>query len=134
MTNGTPPAGDQPQPPPPAPAPRRRVPWVALAAVLLLAGAGAAWWYLRPKPYTPPEPPALSAQEGADKAVVAAVEKARQAVLAVRTSAAAWGELGVVFAAHGYEPEADDCFREAERLDPADPRWPYYRALFAAMR
>ena len=35
--------------------------------------------------------------------------------------------------AHGYEPEADRCFAEAERLDAAEPRWPYFRALFAGV-
>src|SRR5438270_13388914 len=30
-----------------------------------------------------------------------------------------------------FEPEADRCFAEAARLDPDDPRWPYFRGLYA---
>jgi tetratricopeptide (TPR) repeat protein len=137
MSDALPPPGDQAQPTAPPPtAPVRRTRWWLWAVLFLLvvsAGGGAAWWRLRPKPYVPPEPPRLPVQEGADPAVVAAVERARQNVLAEPKSAPAWGELGMAFAAHGYEPEAAHCFTEAERLDPADPRWPYFRGLFAAV-
>jgi tetratricopeptide (TPR) repeat protein len=40
-------------------------------------------------------------------------------------SAAAWGRLGQLLRAHGYGPESNVCLAQAERLDPADPRWPY---------
>jgi len=85
------------------------------------------WSYLR----TPPEPPVFPVQEGADPAVVNVITKSRQAVLADRKNAAAWGELGMVFGAHGYETEADQCFAVAEGLDSSELRWPYYRGLFA---
>lgn len=100
---------------------------VAFVVVLLLGGGAILRSYLR----TPPEPPVFPVQEGADPAVVDVVMKARQAVLADRKNAAAWGELGMVFGAHGYEPEADRCFVVAEELDSSEPRWPYYRGLFA---
>ncbi|MBM4091834.1 MAG: tetratricopeptide repeat protein [Planctomycetes bacterium] len=43
--------------------------------------------------------------------------------------AAAWGEYGLVLLAHGFRKEAGDCFREAEKLDAADYRWPYYLGM-----
>ncbi len=40
-------------------------------------------------------------------------------------SAAAWGRLGQLLLAHAYVVEAKPCLRQAEELDPTDPRWPY---------
>ena len=115
--------------------PTRRRRWVGIGiatCILLTAGGGGLGWYLRQS--RPPQPPVMMIAEGADPAVVAAVEKARQQVLADPKSATNWGELGMVFAAHGLDPEAEPCFAEAERLDPADPRWPYFRGLAASVR
>ena len=39
----------------------------------------------------------------------------------------AWGTLGQAFRANLMEEESLLCFAEAERLDPSNPRWPYYR-------
>jgi tetratricopeptide (TPR) repeat protein len=104
--------------------------WIA-GLTLIVAAAGGAWWY---GPRTrPPAPPVLAVTDGADPAVVAAVAQARQKVLAAPRSAADWGELGMVFGAHGYEPEADTCFTEAGRLDPADARWPYLRGVYLSV-
>src|SRR5207244_3018451 len=44
-------------------------------------------------------------------------------------SASAWGHLGKVLAAHEFIVEGDICFRQAEQLDPSQPRWPYYQAI-----
>jgi tetratricopeptide (TPR) repeat protein len=60
-----------------------------------------------------------------DADVASLLDKARQNVLADRGSAIAWGDLGAVLRAHDYGPEAEACFRNAARLDPADYRWPY---------
>ena len=38
----------------------------------------------------------------------------------------AWGELGMLFMSVRFGPEAGSCFENAERLAPADARWPYY--------
>ena len=46
-------------------------------------------------------------------------------------SAGAWGELGSVLRAFDLPREARQCFAEAERLDPANPRWPYFRAMLS---
>ena len=40
----------------------------------------------------------------------------------------AWGRLGMVLHAHVFADEAQACYAEAARLDPADPRWPYLEA------
>jgi tetratricopeptide (TPR) repeat protein len=61
--------------------------------------------------------------------VAAAIEKERQAVLASPRSADAWGQLGMVLSAYYFGTEALPCLVEAERLDPDEPRWPYYQAI-----
>jgi tetratricopeptide (TPR) repeat protein len=106
---------------------RRR--WLAAgAAALLLAGAAAAagWWLSRPTAAPPPLPADLQ-----DAEVREALDRARQAVLDRPRDARAWGHLAMTLEAHHYEPEADRCFAEADRLDPADVRWPYFRGLYA---
>jgi tetratricopeptide (TPR) repeat protein len=35
----------------------------------------------------------------------------------------------MVLAAHDFSAEANVCFAEAERLEPSQPRWPYYQAV-----
>jgi tetratricopeptide (TPR) repeat protein len=45
-------------------------------------------------------------------------------------SAETWGRLGKVLFGHGLPDAAQPCFREAERLDPENPRWPYFQGLF----
>jgi tetratricopeptide (TPR) repeat protein len=76
-----------------------------------------------------PPPPPLPDLVGVDPEVAEAIIQARRDVIASPTSARAWGELGMVLRAHDFEDEAMDCFRQAERLDPRDPRWPYLRGL-----
>jgi tetratricopeptide (TPR) repeat protein len=106
--------------------PRRRL-WLGLGAALLLAGAGAAWWFgFRAAPLAPPLPGNVE-----DPEVRQAIERARQGVVQQPTSAAAWGHLGMTLMAVQCEADADRCFEEAARLDPGDPRWPYYRGLNA---
>jgi tetratricopeptide (TPR) repeat protein len=90
-----------------------------------LAGGVALGVYLsRAAPPAPPEAPA----ETADPDVVAAVGSVRQQVVKEPSSAAAWGRLGEVFLANELEDQARLCFLEAERLAPANPRWPYFQA------
>src|SRR5262245_23008035 len=100
----------------------RRFLRVFLLGALTLAVLGLGWyvsgWY------TAPSPPAVSLTD-ADPAVAAAIEKARREVWWKPHSAAAWGRLGQRLRAHGYVPESNTCFAQAERLDPNDPRWPY---------
>jgi tetratricopeptide (TPR) repeat protein len=59
------------------------------------------------------------------EAITAACNKVRQQP----NNGAVWGRLGMVFFAHDFQSEAVRCFAQAERLDPADGRWPYLRGL-----
>jgi tetratricopeptide (TPR) repeat protein len=107
----------------------RRVSLVLVGTALVaipLGWFGWRWW-------TTPVPPAISLA-GADPAVREAIETARNEVKENPRSAAAWGQLGLVLRAHGYEDEADVCFGHAERFDPDDPRWPYLKGVRLVFR
>jgi tetratricopeptide (TPR) repeat protein len=105
------------------PGPRR---WgLALLPLTVAAVAGLGWWAWQDRPA---EPPAVDLA-GADPEVAQAVQEARQELAAAPRSAARWGRLGVVLRAHAFNNEAQVCFRQAERLDPSEPRWPYYQGL-----
>jgi tetratricopeptide (TPR) repeat protein len=103
---------------------RRRVLLSALLLGAILAGVGAAVYFVRFH-NPPPEPPDAPNNEN-DPAVAVAVRLARERVLKEPRSGAAWGELGEVFLANELEAEANVCFTQAERFDPNNPRWPYF--------
>ena len=44
-------------------------------------------------------------------------------------SARSWGILGSVLRAYNFNSPAIQCLDEAERLDPTNPRWPYFLSL-----
>jgi len=127
----------KPLPPEPNPAPlavaarprgsRRRV---AAVAVLVVLAVGGVWWWRARDPA--PDPPLLAGIT--DPEVAAAVTEARAKVLDRPRSGLAWGEYGTVLLANLFDREATECFVEAERLDPADPRWPYARGQIALKR
>ena len=98
------------------------------AVVLLLVGitGGLAVWN-RPSQSSllPPE----IDRTNVDPAVEKAITEFRERVLRSRQTATAWGNLGMVLSVHDFLDEADMCFREAERLDGAEPRWPYFQGL-----
>jgi tetratricopeptide (TPR) repeat protein len=75
-----------------------------------------------------PEPPGADLSVK-DPAVARAVEVGRAAVRRSPRSGKAWGELGMVFAAHDYFAQAAVCFAEAERLEPRELPWAYYHGL-----
>lgn len=114
-----------------APEPRRRGRWLVAALVLALAATGGVLavrhWNRTPSPV----PPDVDLTE-ADPVVRSAVESARDAVRRDPRSAAAWGRLGMLLAAHSFYPKAAVCFAEAQRLDPRERRWPYYRGVTLA--
>ena len=58
--------------------------------------------------------------------VVQVLRETRSLVEVHRQSSEAWGELGMVLAAHDYRDEAVTCFREASRRAPYAPQWAYY--------
>jgi tetratricopeptide (TPR) repeat protein len=115
----------------PPPTRRKRQLFVVTGVVVFAAAAIAGYWYLRPP--LSPLPPDVPMEEGADPAVKAAMDRAHQAVVAQPRSVDAWGHLGMVFGAHGYEAEATACFVEAERLAPTDPKWPYFQGVYTAV-
>lgn len=79
--------------------------------------------------FTPPSLPPDIATNSLDPAIASAINDARARVLKRQSSGAAWGKLGMVLSVHDFIEQADECFREAERLDPQEPRWPYYQAI-----
>lgn len=117
-SNGTPPAPSVPH--------RRRRRRLLVLVVLAVAIGFVGWWRLRPRGPTPPAVPAAGTREE----VATAIGTARNAVVANPKSAAAWGKLGFVFTAHGFDDQATECYREAHRLDGTDERWPYMLGLY----
>jgi tetratricopeptide (TPR) repeat protein len=113
----------------PAPSPRRsgvRAAVVLFAAIVLLAGVGAwsRWW-------TPSRLPPVVALEDSSPPVRVAIESARQAVVQDPRSAGEWGAYGMCLYAHGFAPQALDCFEQAGQLDAQDYRWPYLSGIAA---
>lgn len=107
---------------------RKRRPWLLALAALAVGGVltlGVALAVRRP-PAVP-----VPAVEGvdADPAVAAAYRSARDAVLASPRSATAWGHYGMFLLTCECSAQSRACFAEAARLDPLEPRWPYYHAL-----
>jgi tetratricopeptide (TPR) repeat protein len=99
-----------------------------VAGGLAALGFGGYFWFTR----TGAEPPVVSS-EGIEPAVWAAIEEARNAVHRQPRSEAAWGRLGMVLLAHKIAHEADVCFAQAEKLDPRELRWPYYRGVIQSL-
>ncbi|MCS6977395.1 MAG: tetratricopeptide repeat protein [Gemmatales bacterium] len=110
----------------PSPKPSARLRVFAAVGVVGAILIGSGIWLLWPAAV--PEPPRVATQ-GLDPEIVEALDKARSAVLSSPRSAKAWGELGEVFLAHVFNPEAIFCFEQAEKLDPSSYRWPYLQAM-----
>jgi tetratricopeptide (TPR) repeat protein len=100
----------------------RRLFLLALIALCLLltGGLGYRLW-LRHGMAAPPTVDLT----GLDAEIVEAIETARAVVHKKPRAAGAWARLGAVYRAHEFNEEADFCFRQAEKLDPKDYRWPY---------
>jgi tetratricopeptide (TPR) repeat protein len=96
--------------------------WLSIggAVIVILALGLGAWLKKRPTAHEPPLPD-LS---GVDTEVIEAIEDARTKVQH-RPIALNWGRLGEVLLAHEFNVEANECFAEAEHLDPREPAWPY---------
>jgi tetratricopeptide (TPR) repeat protein len=99
-----------------------------LGAGLLLLGLGLSFWLYRGRAPAGPDLPEANLAD-AQSAVLQAVAAARASVIAQPESAAAWGELGMVYDAHGYGEEGLQCYAEAEKHAPEDFRWPYLAGL-----
>jgi tetratricopeptide (TPR) repeat protein len=103
----------------------RRLRWLVLVAVLLLAALAVAFRVFR---RDDPGPPVLDLT-GVDPAVKAVIESAQAKVRQSPREGQHWGLLGMVLFAHGYIEDSDKCFLRARQLDPREPRWPYYRGV-----
>jgi tetratricopeptide (TPR) repeat protein len=97
-----------------------------LYAALLAGGVAvlgfAGWWTWRA--VTAPVPPAIP-RDAVDASLADLLEAGRRQVERAPYTAAAWGELGKLFRDCTLLDRAAACFREAERLEPHEPRWPY---------
>jgi tetratricopeptide (TPR) repeat protein len=100
--------------------------------LLLLIGAGAAFLALRGywnRPATATASPPPVPTEGLEPEVGQLLTGLRKKVEESPATAESWGNLGMAFRVHNRLAEAVLCFQEAERLDPANPRWPYHRGM-----
>jgi tetratricopeptide (TPR) repeat protein len=95
---------------------------VALAVLLPAAGPLA-----QPPPAVPD--PDLT---GAEPQVAAKIEAARRFAGSNPESAHAWGVLAMSLDVHGFDREALAAYERAAAFDPAELRWPYFRAITLA--
>jgi tetratricopeptide (TPR) repeat protein len=100
---------------------RRNVRFLALSTVAILV-ISLCWLGLRAKG---PEPPKVDL-DGASAEVAGAIESALLAVRRDSRSATNWGRLGMLLLANQFDLNARQCLAEAERLEPSNPRWPYF--------
>jgi tetratricopeptide (TPR) repeat protein len=91
---------------------------VTALLIVLIAIAGVACNHTA----APPEIPLA----GIDPLVAQQISNAVAEVKAAPRSGATWGKLGLVLKAAGLA-QATNCFAHAEKLDPKDPRWPYFQ-------
>lgn len=96
---------------------------VVLAVVLIIIDKP--WLPLR---YGRAQPPAV-ATEGLEPPLARLIAERTAAVRADPYAAEAWGRLGIVYDVHDMPREAIACYERAQRLDPAEFRWPYFLAL-----
>ena len=81
---------------------------------------------------TPESPPEVLA-ERLDPEIAAQLESLRGAVLEAPSDAGHWAALGMAFEMAGRNGAAERCYRQAELLDPTEPRYPYYTALIRSV-
>jgi tetratricopeptide (TPR) repeat protein len=105
--------------------PLRFVRTVALALAMIAPGAACE---------RGPAPPDLSALPPLDPDVRSLIGELAHAIAAGRSDAARWGRLGMAFEANGLQPQAEQAYATAAKLDPAEPRWHYRLALLRAHR
>ena len=102
--------------------------WRRWAILVSLAVAAAAAILLVSTTPSREEPLPGDGVEATDPQVARLYERAREGVRAEPSSAEAWGDLGLVLAAHGHASDATTCLARAAVLAPADWRWPCFRA------
>jgi tetratricopeptide (TPR) repeat protein len=97
---------------------------VAVAGVALVIAA--AWWGLRARG---PQPPRLADLGAMDPEVRALISDRIERVSDARSSASAWGALGIACEANGFARTAAQAYETATTLEPANARWWYRLAL-----
>src|SRR5262245_14809343 len=95
--------------------------------LVLLLGLGVGGW-LGWRWWTTPVPPQVRL-DGVQKEVAQAVEAALEEVRQDPRSGAAWGKLAMVLHVNNFNEHVNDCYRQAERFEPKDPRWPYLHGV-----
>ncbi|MHB0957395.1 MAG: tetratricopeptide repeat protein [Pirellulaceae bacterium] len=108
--------------------PGRRKLLIVLLGLALLLAVAAGWIQLRVATDSRLRIPPIDTA-GLLPAVSDEIREKQARVVENPLSADAWGEYGLVLLAHGFRKEAGDCFGEAETLDPANYRWPYYLGM-----
>lgn len=115
-----------PSPVRPYTARRRQTLRFALVTVAIACLFGAGWAiFLKPSP--PPVIPPLP--ETDDHMFAAAMQEAHELLRQDPWSAAKWGEMGRLLIGNGFIKESNAFFVQAEKLDPEEPRWPYFQGL-----
>jgi len=99
---------------------RRLLPALIGLAGLAL-GVNIFWWINRPQL----EPLPVLEIDTLEPPVKSLLQAAIANVNANDHSSFAWGDLGAAFRAHDLAAAAEVCYRNAERLDGTDYRWPY---------
>ncbi len=107
------------KPPPPRAKPVKRY---ILYAVLVVAAIGVRVWFAGPKL---PMPDLTGVSPELETTINAAAAKIDEAP----TSANAWGNFGMILAAHHFTTEAVAAYDKANELAPDDWRWPYLKAV-----
>ena len=97
----------------------------AASLLIAVAAAMAIWFRLSVESTQPP----MIESKNLDPAIAKVIEENRKQVLRSSKSATAWGKLAMVLYTHDFTEEANLCFREAERFDQKDPRWPYFQGV-----
>ncbi len=95
----------------------------AVVVLLSIAMVASGVWYIW-RSWTAPQPPSITLV-GADPELVEAIAAARSDVLRAPRALESWSKLAKLLRASEHLDEAVVCFGHAERLDPAEPRWPY---------
>lgn len=93
--------------------------------MLLLGGIIAGGPWLQRGFFSSPPPPQIDSSKLAPRAAEALAVRMKEVQEHPR-SGPAWGRLGMLLDAYDYDAQAQLCFVEAERREPANPRWPYF--------
>jgi tetratricopeptide (TPR) repeat protein len=66
---------------------------------------------------------------GLDRSAVELIQRQVEAVRTESRSGDAWGKLGAILKSFSFREQAETCLEQAERLDPKEPRWPYFQGV-----